>query len=52
MIKMETNQKIKQDETSKKIAELKKELSVQKKEMMEKLKEIRGLEDGKKENKK
>jgi len=46
------NQKIKQDETSKKIAELKKELSVQKKEMMEKLKEIRGLEDGKKENKK
>ena len=46
------NPKIKQDETGKKIAELKKELSVQKKEMMEKLKEIRGLEDGKKENKK
>ena len=46
------NPKIKQDVTSKKIAELKKELSVQKKEMMEKLKEIRGLEDGKKEKKK
>ena len=46
------NPKIQQDETSKKIAELKKELSVQKKEMMEKLKEIRGLEDGKKEKKK
>lgn len=45
------NPKIKEDETSKKIAELKKELAIQKVEMMTKLKEIKELEYGKKEKK-
>ena len=39
------NPKIKQDENSKKIAELKKELAVRKAEMMDKIKEIRELEN-------